>query len=601
MNYADNAERVRQANAGKPKIGIRPIIDGRIAGVREVLENQVMALSRSVADLLTGALRYPDGSPVECVVADTSIGGIAEAVAVDRAYQRESVGVSISVAPAWAFGIETMDMTPAIPKAVWGFNGTERSGAVYMAAVLAAHNQMGLPAFGIYGRQVQDKDDNTIPDDVAAKLLLFTNAGLAVALMRGRSYLSIGSVSMGIAGSSVDRGFFQDYLGMRCESVDMVELVRRVEEGIYDPDEYTRAMAWVKRNCPEGADNNPPAMQQSRERKDQNWETSVKMTLIMRDLMVGNSRLADQGFCEEALGRNAILAGFQGQRHWNDHFCDGDFSEAILNSSFDWNGIRAPYLMATENDGLNGVSMLFGHLLSHTAQVFADVRTYWDPAAVKRVTGHTLNGDAANGIIHLTNSGSAALDGTGRQLRDGRPVMKPYWEITPDEMAACLEATTWRPAHAGYFRGGGFSSNFLTRGGMPVTLIRVNLVRHLGPVLQLAEGVTVDLPEAVHRTLDERTDPTWPTTWFAPRLSGTDVFTDVYQVMNAWGANHGAFAYGHIGAELITLASMLRIPVAMHNVTADRILRPATWGAFGTKDLEDADYRACAAYGPLYG
>ncbi len=586
---------------GLPKIGIRPTIDGRRRGVRESLEDQTMNMAKAAAKFLEENLRHPNGMPVECVIADTCIGGVAEAAQTAEKFAREGVGVSITVTRSWCYGSETMDMDPLMPKAVWGFNGTERPGAVYLAAVLAAHSQKGLPAFGIYGRDVQDADDTSIPDDVKAKLLQFGKAALAVASMRGKSYLSMGGVAMGIAGSMVNPDFFENYLGMRVESIDMSEFIRRFEEEIYDKEEFERALRWVKANCKEGPDNNPPEMQVSREKKDKDWETVVKMTMIARDLMIGNPKLAELGFEEEAMGHNALAAGFQGQRQWTDHFPNGDFMEAMLNSSFDWNGIRQPFIVATENDSLNGVAMLFGHLLTGTAQIFADVRTYWSPEAVKRVTGKELTGLAENGIIHLINSGAAALDGTGQQTRDGKPAIKPFWETTPQEVEKCLDATLWRYASLGYFRGGGFSSNFVTKGGMPVTMSRMNIIKGLGPVLQIAEGYSVELPKDMHDILDLRTDPTWPTTWFAPILTGEGPFKDVYSVMNNWGANHGAISYGHIGADLITLASILRIPVCMHNVSDDRIYRPSTWNAFGTKDLEGVDYRACANFGPIYG
>lgn len=582
-----------------PKIGIRPVIDGRRRGVRESLEEQTMNLAKAAAKFLEENLRHPNGLPVECVIADTCIGGVAEAMECEEKFAKEGVGVSISVTPCWCYGSETMDMDPFRPKAVWGFNGTERPGAVYLAAVLAAHTQKGLPAFGIYGKDVQDAGDTTIPEDVKEKLLRFAKAGLAVATMRGKSYLSMGSVSMGIAGSMVNEDFFQDYLGMRNEYIDMSEFIRRIEEEIYDKEEYERALKWVKENCKEGPDNNKPELQKTREQKDKDWKTAVKMTIIARDLMVGNPKLAELGFEEEACGHNAIAAGFQGQRQWTDHFPNGDFMETILNSSFDWNGIREAYVLATENDTLNAVAMLFGHLLTNTAQIFSDVRTYWSPEAVKRVTGKELTGLAANGIIHLINSGATTLDATGEQSKDGKPAMKPFWEITPEEVGKCLDATLFRPANVEYFRGGGFSTDFLTRGGMPVTMSRINLVKGLGPVLQIAEGYTVDIDPEIHDILDKRTDPTWPTTWFVPRLTGEGKFKDVYTVMANWGANHGAVSYGHIGADLITLASMLRIPVCMHNVPEDKIFRPSAWNAFGM-DLEGADYRACANFGPLY-
>jgi L-fucose isomerase len=594
------AEQQFRWNGGFPKIGIRPTIDGRRNGVRESLEDQTMNMAIGVAKLISENLRYPDGSPVECIIADSTIGGVAESAAAASKFAKAGVGVSITVTPCWCYGTETMDMDPSIPKAVWGFNGTERPGAVYLAAVLSAYAQKGLPAFGIYGNDVQDAGTTDVPEDVKSKLLGFAKAGLAVALMRGKSYLSMGSVSMGIAGSIVNDSFFQEYLGLRTEYIDMSEFVRRMEENIYDPAEYEKAFAWVKENCTEGADNNSPEIQTTRARKDQDWETVVKMTIIARDLMIGNPRLAELGFGEEAQGHNAIVAGFQGQRQWTDHFPNGDFMESILNSSYDWNGIRAPYMLATENDSLNGAVMLFGNLLTNTAQIFADVRTYWSPESVERVTGHKLTGAAENGILHLINSGSATLDGTGEQTLDGKPAMKPFWDISAEEAQKCLDATSWRPANVEYFRGGGYSSDFLTKGGMPMTMSRLNLVKGIGPVLQIAEGYSVELPDNVHDTLDLRTDPTWPTTWFAPILTGKGSFSSVYDVMDNWGANHGSISFGHIGADLITLASMLRIPVSMHNVSEDQVFRPRVWGLFGTNDAESADYRACNNFGPLY-
>ena len=490
-------------------------------------------------------------------------------------------------------------MDAQLPKAIWGFNGTERPGAVYLAATLAAHNQKGIPCFGIYGHDVQDMGDTAIPDDIKEKLLRFARAGLATALMKGKSYLAIGSVSMGIVGSIVNPDFFQEYLGMRNEYVDSSEILRRIEQKIYDEEEYAKAITWVRQNCKEGPDYNRPEKIKTREEKDKDWEFVTKMTIIFRDLMQGNPKLVTKGFAEEALGHNAIVSGFQGQRQWTDFLPDGDFSEAILNSSFDWNGVRAPYMIATENDCLNGVSMLFNYLLTNTAQIFADVRTYWSPQATERVSGWRPEGVAKDGFIHLINSGSATLDGTGQQKHNGLPAMKPYWEITDEEANACLNATTFHPSNRDYMRGGGYSSTFLSKGGMPVTMCRVNLIKGIGPVIQIAEGYTIDLPEQVHKILDERTDKIWPTTWFVPRLTGAGAFTDVYSVMANWGSNHGAISYGHIGADLIALAAILRIPVCMHNVEEDKIFRPSAWGAFGM-DKESADYRACNIYGPLY-
>ncbi len=583
-----------------PKIGIRPVIDGRRKGIRESLEDQTMNMAKAAADLISSRLRYPNGEPVQCVIAQTTIGGVAEAAACAEYFAQENVKATISVTPCWCYGSETMDMDPFTQKAVWGFNGTERPGAVYLAAVLAAHAQKGLPAFGIYGKDVQDADDTEIPEDVQKKLLRFARSAVAVALMRGKSYLSIGSVAMGIAGSIVNPDFFERYLNIRCESVDMCEIIRRVNENIFDPEEYACAREWVRKNCKQGADFcNRPENRLTAEKYEQVWDYVVKMCIIARDLMVGNPKLAELGFVEESCGHNAIAGGFQGQRQWTDHMPNGDFMETILNSSFDWNGIREAFVFATENDALNGVSMLFGHLLTGTAQGFSDVRTFWSRDAVKRVTGYDM---PEPGLIHLINSGATTADATGR-MKDsaGNPVMKQFWEITEKEAQDCLDAVEWIPANRDYFRGGGYSSRFLTCGGMPVTMFRLNMVAGLGPVLQIAEGVTTELPENVHNTLDMRTDPGWPTTWFVPRLDENNpCFRDVYTVMAKWGANHGAFSYGHIGADLITLASMLRIPVCMHNVPEDSIFRPDVWNSFGM-DAEGADYRACAAYGPLYG
>jgi L-fucose isomerase len=600
MTLENNVKAENRLRGSLPKVGIRPVIDGRRNGVRESLEEQTMNMAKNAADFITSSLKHSNGMPVECIIADTTIGGVVEAADAAEKFAREGVGVSITVTPAWCYGTEVMDIDPLLPKAIWGFNGTERPGAVYLAAALAGYNQKGLPTFSIYGRDVQDSNDLSIPEDVKEKLLLFTKAGLAVAEMRNKSYLAIGSVSMGIAGSIVDQDFFQDYLGMRTASIDMSELIRRIEKNIYDKVEYEKAIGWVQKNCKEGEDINPNEIKTSREQKDKDWETVVKMTLIIRDLMIGNPKLKELGFEEEAMGNNALISGFQGQRQWTDHFPNGDFSEAILNSSFDWNGIREAFTVATENDSLNGVSMIFGHLLADTAQIFSDVRTYWSPESVKRVTDYDLSGKAENGIIHLINSGSTTLDGTGRQKHDGSSIMKPFWDITEEDAENCLNATKWCPANLGYFRGGGYSSQFLTVGEMPLTMSRINIIKGIGPVLQIAEGYSIDLPEKVNNTLDRRTDPTWPTTWFAPILTGSGPFVDVYTVMSNWGANHGAISYGHIGHKLITLASMLRIPVNMHNVSEDRIFRPTAWAAFGTDNLESADFGACENYGPLY-
>jgi len=582
-----------------PKIGIRPTIDGRRNGVRESLEDVTYNLAVEVKKFLESNLRHSSGLPVECIIADTCIGGVYEAAMCADKFAKENVGVSITVTNCWCYGSETMDMNPLIPKAVWGFNGTQRPGAVYLAAVLAAHSQKGLPAFGIYGRDVQDLTDKEIPADVKEKMLRFSKAALAAATMKGKSYLGIGACSMGIAGSIVNDDFFQNYLGMRTEYVDMSELTRRIDEEIYDKEEFNKALKWVKENCKAGPDNNPPEIQHTKEQKDKEWEFVIKMALIARDLMIGNKNLAKMGFVEESNGHNAIASGFQGQRAWTDHFPNGDFMEAMLNSSFDWNGIREAFVFATENDSLNGVAMLFGHLLTNTASVFADVRTYWSPEAVERVTGEKLTGLAKDGFIHLLNSGAAALDATGMQKKNGETAMKPFWEISSEEAQACVDATQFTPANLQYFRGSGFSSDFSTKGEFPVTMSRVNIIKGLGPVLQIAEGYITELPQKATEIIENRTDATWPSSFFVPNLTGKGCFKDVYSVMNNWGANHSAFNYGHIGSDMITLASILRIPVCMHNVPEDKIFRPSAWNAFGM-DAEGADYRACENFGAVY-
>ncbi len=586
-----------------PVIGIRPTIDGRRGAmkIRESLEDQTMNMAKAAAELFTSNLRYSNGEPVRVVIADTTIGRVAEAAACADKFRKEGVSITLTVTPCWCYGSETMDMDQHTIKGVWGFNGTERPGAVYLAAVLAAHAQKGLPAFGIYGHDVKSADDTEIPEDVKEKLLRFGRAAVAAATMRGKSYLQIGSITMGIAGSIINSEFFEEYLGMRVESIDEVEIIRRMTEGIYDEAEYQKALAWTKEHCPEGFDKNPDGVRKTEAEKEKDWEFVVKMMCIIKDLYNGNPNLP-KGCEEEAVGHNAIVGGFQGQRQWTDFYPNCDFAESMMNTSFDWEGAREPYILATENDTLNGVSMLFGKLLTNRAQIFADVRTYWSPEAVKKATGYDLEGKAkeAGGFIHLINSGAACLDACGEaQDADGNSVMKPFWEMTDADQDAILKATTWNAADRGYFRGGGFSSRFVTRHEMPATMMRLNLVKGLGPVMQIAEGYTIALPEEVSDNLWKRTDYTWPCTWFAPRTTGEGAFASAYDMMNNWGANHGAITYGHVGADLITLCSILRIPVCMHNVPEEKIFRPASWNAFGM-DKEGQDFRACAAYGPLF-
>lgn len=584
-----------------PKIGIRPIIDGRLFGVREGLEGKTMSMAMAAKELIEREVTYPDGTAAECVISDCTIGCGEEAARCAQQFSKENIVATLSVTPCWCYGSETMDLDPLTIKAVWGANCTERPGAVYLAAVMSAHNQRGLPAFSIYGRDVQDAADESIPADVAEKILRFARCAVAAGVMRNKAYVGFGAVSMGIAGSFCNPQLLQDYFGIRAEWVDMTEVLRREKLGIYDQEEYQKALAWVRENCREGFDKNPEEIRHTQEQKEKEWEFNVKMTLIIRDVMLGNPKLEVLGFKEESFGRNAILGGFQGQRMWSDWQPTGDFTESILNTSFDWNGKRQPVVFATENDSLNGLSMLFANLLTGRASLFADVRTYWSPQAVEHVTGWKPEGKASGGFIHLLNSGAACLDATGASTdENGEGLMKRWWEMEEKDIKACLEATDWCPDDLGYFHGGGFSSHFKTQAEMPFTMIRLNMIEGVGPTLQIAEGWTVVLPDEVHKKLDERTDPTWPTTWFVPRVTGKGAFRDVYSVMANWGANHGAYAYGHIGKDLITLASMLRIPVSMHNVEAGGVFRPHAWSAFGTSDPEGADYRACQTYGPLY-
>lgn len=590
-----------------PKIGIRPAIDGRWGGIREGLEAQTMGMAENAAKLIEENLKYPDGTPVKCVISSTTIGGGAEAAKCAEEFSSENIVATLTVTPCWCYGSETFDMDPNTIKAVWGFNGTERPGAVYLAAVMAAYAQKGLPAFSIYGKDVQDIDDKEIPQDVAEKILRFAKCSVSVGWMKNKSYVNIGGIAMGIAGSYCNADVFQKYFGIRAEWVDMTEVIRRITLEIYDHDEYDKALAWVKENCKEGFDCNagkdfPEIITRSKVvSPDKDWEFIVKMTIVMRDILYGNKKLDEMGWHEEALGKNAVAGGFQGQRNWTDWLPNADFTEAILASTFDWNGKKMPTPFATENDTLNGISMLLGNLVSHTAPCFHDVRTYWSPDACERVTGKRPTGLAENGFIHLINSGATALDGTGRSKdANGNSVMKPYWDMTDSDIKSCLDATDWCRANYQYFRGGGFSSHFRCTAEMPVTMIRINIVDGIGPVIQLAEGYTVDLPDMVHNKIDKRTDPTWPTTWFVPNLTGKGAFKDVYSVMANWGANHGVTVYGHCGADLITLASMLRIPVNMHNVDSSRIFRPHSWSGFGTDDIQAADFNACMKYGPLY-
>lgn len=590
-----------------PKIGIRPVIDGRWGGVREGLEEQTMGMATAAAELIERELRYPDGTPVKCVISRTTIGGGAEAARCAEQFSKENVTATLSVTPCWCYGSETFDMDPKTIKAVWGFNGTERPGAVYLAAVMAAYAQKGLPAFSIYGHDVQDMGDQTIPEDVAQKILSFARGAVCVGWMKDKSYVNVGGIAMGIAGSYCNADMFQKYFGIRAEWVDMAEILRRITLSIYDGEEYEKALKWVKDNCREGFDLNsgkalPEIIKKSKViSPDQDWEFIVKMTLIIRDILYGNPKLDEMGWHEEALGKNAVAGGFQGQRNWTDWLPNADFTEAIMASTFDWNGTKAPTPFATENDTLNGVAMMLGTLVTNTAPCFHDVRTYWSPQACERVTGVKPDGIAQNGFIHLINSGATALDGSGAAKNgQGEGCMKPFWDMTGEDVNACLEATDWCRANYEYFRGGGFSSHFRCRAQMPVTMLRVNVVDGIGPVIQLAEGYTADLPDEIHKVIDGRTDPSWPTTWFVPKLTGQGAFRDVYSVMANWGANHGVTVYGHVGAQIITLASMLRIPVNMHNVEESRIFRPHAWSAFGTEDTQSADYRACASYGPMY-
>ena len=584
-----------------PVIGIRPIVDSRRLGIRDALEGKVRQMAESAKRLIQDNVFYADGTPARVVIYSGSIAGGEEAARCEEEFAAQHVTATLSVTPSWCYPLETIDMNPMTTKAIWGFNGTQRPGAVYLAAAMAAHNQMHRPCFSIYGRDVQDMEEEEIPGDVQEKILRFAKCALAVGQMQNKAYVGFGAVSMGIMGSFLDPAFYMHYLGMRPEWVDMTEILRRMEQGIYDKEEFEEALRWVRANCKEGYDPNPKERAHSREEKDREWEVVVKMTMIVRDVMLGNDRLAEIGFQEEALGRNGLFGGFQGQRMWTDYQPNADFTEALLNSSFDWNGKRQPVVFATENDNLNGLSMLFGNLLTGKASGFSDVRCYWSPDAVKRVTGWQPEGKAAGGFIHLINSGSTCLDATGKSVdSDGKGVMKAWWEMEEADIQACLDATDWCPAELCQFRGGGYSSHFRTESEMPLTMVRVNLVDGVGPVMQIAEGWSVVLPEDVHNKIDMRTDRTWPTTWFVPRTTGHKAFRDVYSVMANWGANHGAFVHGHVGADLIILASMLRIPVTMHNVEEEKIFRPHVWSCFGTESLEAADLAACKAFGPLY-
>ncbi len=580
-----------------PKIGIRPTIDGRENGVRESLEVQTMTMANTLKSHIENNYCYPDGTPVQVVVAESTIGRYKEATDCEELFEKNNVCASITVTPCWCYGMEVIDLHPTRIKAVWGFNGTERPGAVFLNAVLSAHNQLGLPAFGIYGSEVMDNDRTDIPDDVIPKIDKFIKGALAVGQLKNKSYLQIGGVSMGIAGSLVDFSLFQKYFNMNVVQVDMIEIMRRIDEGIFNPNEFETARAWVSENCTEIPDINKEHLKLTDLEIEEGLDFVTKMTLIIKDMMHGNEWLRNNGYNEEGLGNNSIAGGFQGQRQWTDYLPNGDFSETILNSSFDWNGPKSPTILSTENDALNGITMLFGHLLTNTAQVFCDVRTYWSPEAIKNLGNFTIDENLEDGMLHLINSGSAALDGTGK-MRDenGNPVIKPFYDVTDEDMKNCLQATKWPVANREYFRGGGFSTNYLSEGEIPFTMTRVNLVNG-EPSIQIIEGKSIEISNDLYNAINDRTDPTWPSTFFIPN-ENTPLST--YEVMNNWGANHCVLTYGHVGDLFITLASMLRIPVSLHNIEEDRIYRPTMWTHYGTLDKTGSDFRTCEKLGPLY-
>lgn len=578
----------------RAKIGIRMLVDNRPA-LRAQQQQALFKLAEQVRLLLEGQVRYGDGVPAQCVIAPQPVGCVRDAAAVSELFRAERVGAVINIARAWAYPAEVMEYDTQLPQAVWGFSGSNYPGTVFMGAAVATAAQRGCPLFKIYGRDIQAGQDLRVPEDVADKLVRFAQCALALATLRGKTYLAVGSMCMGIGASAVDHAFFQCYLGMRTQMVDTAEILRRMEQKIYDPQEYARARRWAKENCREMQDPNPCALQQPAPQKQVAWDDSVKLALILRDLMQGNPALARQGHPEEAQGCLALAASFQGQRHWTDWQVSSDFAEAVLNSSFDWDGPRRPVTVATENDALQAAAMLMGTLLTGTAQIFCDMRAYWSPQAVQAHFG-TVPPTAEKGFLYLTNSGPAPLDGT---LAAG--ATKPFWAMTAEDMEGCIQHTQWGADKRAVFAGGGFSTSYQAAGGVPMTMVGLSLVKGLGPVLQIIEGETIALQPDLADALTQCTDPTWMRLFFVPRLTQAGVCSSVYNIVESWASNHCTLCGGHRAKAFTTLASMLRIPVCLHNLPPRQLFRPAVWGLYGEPGSTEADFRACQNYGPLYG
>ena len=596
----------RQLVGHIPTIAITPVADGR-PGAYEDNQANTWGMVEKVHNLLSGRITLSDGTPVRFVVAPEIVYGARTGALAQEYYIRQGVSANIWVSRSWAYSDELMSACQGFGSSEWqqaayGLNQTDRPGAVWLKAFTAAMDEKNRPIFAIYNPDLEDESGDLSPY-VAERLMRFARCAATVAEMRGKNYLSIGSVSMGIIGSDMRRNTFLHYLGMGTASVDMVAVKGRMDQGFYDHDELELAFNFMKRrfkfNFGEGQRPLTP---------DGLLRDCIKMTMIVRDLMHGNPVLAKasvgarQGFCadvERAQGYNAIAAGTQGQRQWTDLYPNFDMTESLLTSSFDWNGYRAPMIVATENDSKNAIGMLIANLLSGAPQLFADIRTNWTPESIKSATGVDVSKIAPLGLIDKRNSGAGALDyaldifstvkdGSQKTIQEVVQAIRAGKRIQQDLIKRAIEATTYEAAVLEYFAGDGLSSSFQTPGGVPLTAYRYNMVDNM-LTCSVVEGETVALPEDVISHISNVTNATWPESYWAPRDMSS------FEYMSRIGPNHDGNSFGLIGADMITINAMLRIPVDMHNVDKADIFRPTMWDRFGGDD-----FRACETLGPLY-
>lgn len=590
-----------------PTIAITPVADGR-TGAYETHVERTWRMVEKVRSLIRANVALPDGTPVNVVIAPEIVYGARTGARAQAVYSRAGVCANIWVSRSWAYSDELMSACQGIGSSEWqqaayGLNQTDAPGAVWLKAFTAAMDEKKRPIFAIYSPDLESEDGPLCPY-VSERILRFARCAAAVAEMRGKNYLSVGSVSMGIIGSDVRRNILLDYLGMGTVSVDMVAIRGRIDRGFYDHAELEKAVRFMQKNF---------AIDYGKGRRPYKSEAllreCLKMTLIVRDLMIGNPRLASprigkaQGFqadVEHAQGANAIAAGTQGQRQWTDLYPNFDMTESLLNSSFDWNGFRAPYIVATENDSKNAIGMLVASLITGLPQLFADIRTNWSPASIRQATGIDVDDVAPRGLIDKRNSGAGALD----YALDPRTLVPEASRETPYRVAAAIRrseaaqarlmkeaaaGTTYLPAILTYFPGDGLSSHYRTPGGIPMTAYRYNVVGNM-LTCSVVEGETVALPDRVADHISNVTDRTWPETFWMPRdMSSIEYMTRI-------GPNHDANSFGLIGADLLTVNAMLRVPVDLHNLAGDHIFRPTLWDRFGGDD-----FAACRMLGPLYG